>query len=127
MAQNKPFRSGPIALTTTMTTNILNPGTTTGGVGCTSSPYGNLQIIVKHIRVTNKHASVAATFNLYLGATGANAAGTELAYTTPVAVGASVDIYFPAGLLMTTADYLVGGSNTATALTIEIMGEIGVA
>ena len=76
---------------------------------------------------SNKHASVAATFNLYLGATGANAAGTELAYTTPVAVGASVDIYFPAGLLMTTADYLVGGSNTATALTIEIMGEIGVA
>ena len=127
MASNKLFVAGPIALTTTLTTNILNPGTTTGGVASTSAPFDKLQITIKHIRVTNKHASVAATFNLFIGATGGNSAGTEIAFTQAVAVGASVDIYFPAGRVLTTSDFLVGGSNTATALTIMIMGEIGVA
>ncbi len=126
MAQNKPFRFGPLALTTTMTTNILNPGTTTGGVNATSAPYDKLRIILRHIRVVNKHASTAATFNLFLGATGANAAGTELAFTVPVAVGSFVDLYYPAGLPLDVADFLVGGSNTATALTIEGSGEIGI-
>jgi hypothetical protein len=31
MAANKLVHFGPVALTTTTTTNILNPGTTTGG------------------------------------------------------------------------------------------------
>lgn len=124
--QNSPFRFGPVALTTTLTTNILNPGTTTGGVNCTSSPYGNLFILLRNIRVANKHASTAATFNLYIGATGANLAGTELAFTTPVAVGGEYNISPPGGIRLDVADFLVGGSNTTTALTIEGHGEIGI-
>jgi len=34
---NKAFRFGPIALTTTLTTNLLNPATATGGVNAGSS------------------------------------------------------------------------------------------
>lgn len=120
--QNKPFRFGPIALTTTMTTNILNPPTATGGVnGGSSSQY----IILKHIRIVNKTGS-AATFSLWLGATGGNAAGTEvIGQGLSVAANSYVDWY---GMLrVDAADFLVGGAGTATALSIEGEGEIGVA
>jgi len=124
MAANKIFRFGPVALSSTLTTNILNPNVTSlaGPVGFTmTQPY----IVLRHVRIVNKHASVAATFSLYLGATGANTAGTEvIGFTTPVPVGSYVDWY---GVLrLDSADFLVGGSNTATALTIEGEGEIGV-
>lgn len=123
MAANKSFRAGPVALTTTLTTNILNCNVTSlaGPVGFTlTQPY----IILKHIRISNKTAS-AATFSLWLGATGANAAGTELIGTGySVAANSAFDWY---GILrMDAADFLVGGSNTATALTFECEGEIGV-
>jgi len=122
MAMNKVFRFGPLALTTTLTTNILNPPTATGGVNAGSSAQ---YIILKHIRIVNKTGS-AATFSLYLGATGANAAGTEVIGTAlSIAGNAAYDWY---GLLrMDSTDFLVGGSGTATALTIEGEGEIGVA
>lgn len=120
--QNSPFRFGPLALTTTLTTNILNPGTTTGGVNGAGS--GSLYIILRHIRIVNKTGS-AATFSLWLGATGANAAGTEvIGQATSVAANSYIDWY--GYLLVKTADFLVGGSGTATALTIEGEGEIGV-
>ena len=120
--QNKLFRFGPIALTTTLTTNLLNPPTATGGVnGGSSSQF----IVLKHIRIVNKTAS-AATFSLWLGATGANAAGTEVVgIGQSVAANSSYDWY---GLLrLDAADFLVGGAGTATALTITAEGEIGVA
>jgi hypothetical protein len=72
--QNKVFRFGPVALTTTLTTNLLNPPAASGGVNAGSSGQ---YIILKHLRITNKTGS-AATFSLWLGATGANAAGTEV-------------------------------------------------
>jgi hypothetical protein len=123
--QSKAFRFGPVALTTTLTTNILNPGTTTGGVNCTSSPYNNLRIILTHIRVTNK-TGTAATVSLWIGATGANAAGTEFAWTAySVPANSYIDLYDRVPLDV--ADFLVGGSGTATALTIEGSGEILVA
>jgi hypothetical protein len=74
MASNKTFRFGPVALTTTLTTNLLNPPAASGGVNAGSSSQ---YIVLKHLRITNKTAS-AATFSLWLGATGANAAGTEV-------------------------------------------------
>lgn len=122
MASNKKFRFGPIALTTTLTTNLLNPATTTGGVNAGSSAQ---YIILNHIRITNKTTS-AATFSLWLGATGANAAGTEtIGTTTPVAANSSVDWF--GSMRLDAADFLVGGSGTATALTISGEGEVGVA
>lgn len=119
--QNTPFRFGPVALTTTLTTNILNPPTTTGGVGA-GTP--NTYLILKHIRWVNKTGG-AVTFSHWLGATGANAAGTEV-----LGNGKSIaanDVYDWYGYLkIKSTEFLVGGSNTATALSIEGEGEMGV-
>src|SRR5712672_3010432 len=119
MAANKIIRSGPVALTTTLTTNILNPTVTSlaGPVGFTmTQPY----LVIRHIRIVNKTGS-AATFSLWLGATGANAAGTEVIGTAlSVAANSAFDWY---GMLrIDAADFLVGGSATATALTFEAEG-----
>lgn len=122
MASLKAFRFGPVALTTTLTTNILNPPAASGGVnGGSSGQY----ILLRHIRVVNKTGS-AATFSLWLGATGANAAGTEvIGQGKSVAANSHEDWY--GALRLDTADFLVGGAGTTTALTIEGEGEIGVA
>lgn len=132
MAQNKKIRVGPVALTTTTTTNILNPPTATGGVGAGSSAN---YIILRHIRVGNKTAT-AASFATWIGATGANAAGTEGpfmgaasagALTQGVSVPANSFVDWYGELRLDAADFLVGGAGTATALTFEAEGEIGVA
>ncbi len=124
MAGNKTFSFGPVALTTTLTTNILNCNVTSvaGPVGFTmTQPY----LLLKHIRIVNKTAS-AATFSLWKGATGGNAAGTEFIGTgLSIAANQPYDYYSP-GKRFDAADFLVGGSGTATALTIEGEGEIGV-
>jgi hypothetical protein len=123
MPANKAFRFGPVALTTTLTTNILNPAITSlaGPIGFTmAQPY----ILLRHIRWVNKTGS-AATFSHWLGATGGNAAGTEV-----LGIGKSVpanDVYDWYGMLrIDAADFLVGGSGTTLALTIEGEGEIGI-
>lgn len=123
MAANKSFNFGPVALSSTLTTNILNPNITSvaGPVGFTmTQPY----ILLKHIRIVNKTSS-AATFSLYKGATGANAAGTEvIGIALSIAANSAYDWY---GLMrLDAADFLVGGSGTATALVISGEGEIGV-
>ncbi len=108
MAQNRPLRVGPVALTTTLTTNILNPAAAGSGTGYTPSAS---YILLRHIRIVNKTAS-AATFSLYLGATGANAAGTEvIGNGLSVAANSAFDWY--GGLRMDAADFLVGGSGTS--------------
>ena len=122
MAQNKLINIQPIALTTTLTTNLINTAITSlsGPVGITATqPY----LILRHIRILNKAAS-AATFSLWKGATAANAAGTEVIGTGySVAANSAFDWY---GILrLDSTDFLVGGSNTATALTLSAEGEIG--
>jgi len=122
MAANKIIRFGPVALTTTTTTNIINPAVTSlaGPVGFTmTQPY----VLIKHIRIVNKTAT-AATFSLWIGATGGNVAGTEfMGIGTSVAANSSVDWY--GQLRLDAADFLVGGAGTATALTFQAEGEIG--
>jgi hypothetical protein len=121
MANNKAFRFGPVPLTTTLTTNLLNPPITTGGVGV---PASNTFILLKHLRVVNKDTS-ARTFSLWLGATGANAAGTEvIGQGLTVPANGNFDWY---GLMrIDVADFLVGGASAAATLTIQGEGEIGV-
>jgi hypothetical protein len=117
----KSFRFGPVALTTTMTTNLLNPPTATGGVNAgTSGQF----IVLKHIRIVNKTAS-AVSFSLWLGASGANVAGTEVVgQGLSVSANSAYDWY---GMLrLDTSDYLVGGAASGTALTISGEGTIGV-
>lgn len=122
MASLKSFRFGPIALTNTLTTNLLNPAAATGGVNAGSSGQ---YIILTHIRVVNKTAG-AVTFSLWLGATGANAAGTEvIGNGLSVAANSYVDWY--GSLRLDTTDFLVGGASANTSLSIEGEGLVGVA
>ena len=124
MAANKTIRFGPVALTTTLTTNIINCTITSlaGPVGYVQTqPY----LLLKHIRIVNK-TTTAATFSLWLGLTGANTAGTEvIGIALSVPPNQAFDWFSPVGLRMDAADFLVGGSATATALTFEAEGEIG--
>jgi hypothetical protein len=122
MASNKIFRLGPVALTATLTTNILNPPTATGGVGAgTSANY----IVLRHIRIVNKTAG-AVTFSLWLGATGGNVAGTEVIGTAySVAANSAFDWY--GAMRLDSTDFLVGGASALTSLTLSGEGEIGVA
>ncbi|SRR6266545_60474 len=121
MAANKTFRFGPVAMSSTLTTNILNPPTATGGTNAGSSAQ---YIILKHIRIVNKTAG-AVTFSLWLGATGANTAGTEvIGQATSIPANSYVDWY---GIMrLDSADFLVGGASAATSLSIQGEGEIGV-
>ena len=123
MVQNKIINIQPVALTTTLTTNILNTNVTSlaGPVGVTvSQPY----LILRHIRILNK-TGTAATFSLYKGATGGNVAGTEIIGTAySVAANSAFDWY---GILrLDSADFLVGGAGTTTALTFVADGEMGI-
>jgi hypothetical protein len=122
MASNKIIRFGPVAMSATLTTNILNPAVTSlaGPVGFTmTQPY----LVIRHIRIVNKTAG-AVTFSLWLGATGANTAGTEVIGTgLSVAANSSYDWY--GQMRLDAADFLVGGASAGTSLTISGEGEIG--
>lgn len=122
MAGNKVFRLGPVAMSAVLTTNILNPATLTGGVGVTET---KTYVVLKHIRIVNKTIG-PVTFSLWLGATGANAAGTEvIGQGLSVPPNSYIDWF---GLMyFDTADFLVGGASVGASLTLEGEGEIGVA
>lgn len=122
MASNKAFRFGPVALSNVLTTNILNPPTATGGVNAGSSPC---YLILRHIRIVNKTPG-AVSFSMWLGATGANAAGTEVIGTGySVAANSAFDWY--GAMRIDSTEFLVGGASAATSLTIQGEGEIGIA
>jgi len=124
MAANKIIRFGPVALSATLTTNIINTAITSlaGPVGYTQTqPY----IILRHIRIVNK-TGTAATFSLWLGGTGGNVAGTEV-IGNAVSVPGNTPYDWYGNLRMDSADFLVGGAGTAAALTFEAEGEIGLA
>ncbi len=121
--QNKAFNFGPVALTATLTTNILNCNITSvaGPVGYTQpQPY----IILRHIRIVNKTAG-AVTFSLYKGLTGANTAGTEV-IGTALSIPANSAYDWVGQMRFDAADFLVGGASALTSLTIQGEGEIGV-
>jgi hypothetical protein len=99
---------GPAALTNTYTTNVYVPASAL------------VYDVVRHIHIANKTTS-AATFRLYLGATGGNAAGTELFYDQSIAANSSFDYYCM--LKLTSTTFLVGGASAATTLTITVSGE----
>lgn len=100
-----------VALTTTYTTNLLNPSS-------------GLVYTVSHIRVLNK-TGAAQTFRLFKGATGANTAGTEfVGYDRSVPANDSVDWY--GSVKLSSSDFLVGGANAASSLTLEVDYDIDV-
>lgn len=129
MASLKGVTLGPLALTTTLTTNIFSPPTLTGGTNpppeSTNSFYN-----IRHIRIVNKTSS-AATFSLWKDATGGNTAGKEIIGTAlSVAANSAFDWYAGSqGIRITSSEtdkFIVGGSGTATALTIQAEADMGV-
>lgn len=120
--QNKKFYAA-VALTTATTTNILNPPAASGGVnGGSSGQY----ILVSHMRVVNKTSS-NRTVSLWRGATGGNAAGTEYVWQGKVVPANDAIDYYSPGDRFDASDFLVGGADAASSLTLQIIGEIGVA
>lgn len=101
---------GPLALTNTYTTNVYN------------NSSALIFDVLRAIIVTNKTGG-AVTFRLYIGATGANAAGTELFFDESVPANTEKVYPFPGGLKLVSTDFLVGGASAATSLTITGMGE----
>lgn len=100
---------GPVAMSATLTTNIYN------------NTSALIYDILTHISIVNK-TSGAGTFTLYLGATGANAAGTEvIGIARSVAANSCFDWY--GRLKMVSTDFLVGGANALTTLVITGEGE----
>jgi hypothetical protein len=99
---------GPLALINTYTTNIYNQGSAL------------IYDVIKHIHIANKTGGTG-TFRLYLGATGANTAGTELFFDVSVGANSVYDWY--GNLRMNSTDFLVGGANANTTLVIEGEGE----
>ena len=100
---------GPVAMSNTLTTNIYNQGSAL------------IYDVIKHIHIVNKTAG-AVTFSLWLGATGGNAAGTEIiGIGRSIAANSAFDWY--GSLKMTSTEFLVGGASAATSLTITGMGE----
>ncbi len=123
---NTSFKLGPVALTNTLTTNIFNPGTTTGGTNCTSAPFDKLYVCLTNLYLINKTAG-AVTASLWIGATGANAAGTEF-YVSGASVPANA-MYSPPWWgfrRFGQADFLVGGAGASTSITLHGDGEIGI-
>lgn len=117
---DKPFRFGPVALTNTMTTNILNgPAQAAAGVNVAAQ---DLYMVLRHIRIVNKTAG-AVTCSFWLGATGGNAAGSEvIGQGLSVAANSYVDWY--GQMPMFAADFLVGGASANTSLSIQGEGVI---
>ena len=122
MAANKIVRIGPVILSATLTTNIVNPNATSGGVGM-GTP--NTYLVLRHVRISNKTGS-AATVSLWIGATGGNSAGTEFAFSA-VSVPANSYVDWYGQVRLDAADFLVGGAGTGSALTLTAEGEAGIA
>jgi len=78
---------------------------------------------IKQIHICNVTTS-ACWFTLYIGATGASVSGTEIFKQYVVAANSTYD-WFTSRLMLST-NFLVGVAQTASALTIEVLGEQGV-
>ncbi len=118
---DRSLEIGPVALTNTYTTNILNPAAAGSGTGYTPTAS---YITIRALHVANK-TSAPATFRLFKGLTGANTAGTELFYDQTVAGFSSFDSFVP--IKLAAADFLVGGASAGTTLTLSAFGEVGLA
>jgi len=121
MAANKIPNIQPTRLAAAAA-NILNCAITSlaGSVGITlTQPY----LIVKHIRITNVDTATR-TVNLFKGATGGSAAGTEFAFSNfPLPAQSSQDWF--GNVRFDSTDFLTGFADVANKVTVEIDSEIG--
>lgn len=79
--------------------------------------------VIRQIHLSNVTAT-AATFTLFVGATGGSTAGTELAKA--ISIPPNSEYYMNLVLRMDSTDFLTGLSGTASAITIVVEGELNV-
>jgi len=122
MAANKLEVFGPVALSNVLTTNILAPAAAgAGAAGYTATAH---YLVIRHVRIVNKTAG-AVTCSFWKGATGANAAGTEvIGQGLSVPANSYVD-WYGALRLEGANGFLVGGASAAASLSFQAEGEIG--
>lgn len=104
-----PWKAGPAAMAVT--------SEDIAGV----NPAANTYRKIFHIHVAND-AAAGATYSLWVGLTGGEAAGTEIASLKALAASGTDDIYFPSGLRIATTDFL-SGQASATTVVITVTGE----
>lgn len=122
MAQNKTDNFGPVALTTVLTTNLLAPAA--AGAGGVGYPVTADVVSLKRTRIVNR-TGAAVTCSFWKGATGANAAGTEV-IGQGLSVPANSSVDYPGTIRLEGANgFLVGGASANNALTIQGEIEIG--
>lgn len=95
------------------------PAAISNSAGNLYNPASGVFGTIRAIHVVNKDSS-NHTFSLWLGATGATAAGTEIFSAQQVLATNVYDWY---GMLeLGSSDFLVGIASAASELTITIMG-----
>ena len=100
----------PVAYLTNSAADIYTP------------PASTIETIIRHIRLVNVTGG-AVTYTLYIGATGGSAGGTEIAKAISIPANGTDNIYFPAGRVMKSTDFLSGLASASTSITIEVNGE----
>lgn len=89
-------------------------------------PSANTYALVRHIRLVNSD-STARTVSLYIGASNGSTGGTQILGGQSIPANDALDIYFPAGLKLTSSDYLTGIASAATVVVATITGDLHVA
>lgn len=86
-------------------------------------PAAAIFTVIKQIQISN-HTGAAATFTLYIGATGGSVAGTNiLGLNVSVPANSTAPYYFSPGLRMANTDFLTGVASAGSTLVITVMGE----
>lgn len=101
---------------------LVDPVAMSNGVYTTdifTPPAATMYSVFTQIHIANTSGG-SLTFRLYRGATGANAAGTELYYNVAIASGSYFNDYFN-NLVFKSTHFLVGGASGA-GLTITVLG-----
>jgi hypothetical protein len=121
MALFYPLRVGPLAVTGSVA-DIYSPGTLTGGVNSESG--ANQRALLNLIHVANTTAG-ALTIEIYIGATGGNASGTEI--VKGLSIPANDFVQIPLQRCVVNYGDYVTAKGSSTGLTITLAGELGVA
>jgi len=120
MAANKLITLGPTTVANAVGNLAAPAAAGAGAVGHTATAD---VLLVKRIRIVNRTAGAVAV-SLFVGATGAGAAGTEFAFSaTPVPANSYLE-WFGMKRLEGANGFLTGLAAAATSLTFEADAEV---
>lgn len=120
MAEQRLFKV--ISTLASTVSNVLN-GAITSLAGPVGFNYTQPRVTLRHIRIVNKSTG-PVTVALWIGATGASAAGTEFAFGTE-SIPANSHAEWYGEMPMESTDFLTGQAGSGSALTINAEFESG--